>query len=452
MDNDLEGAQSSDQRDIERARIGWFASTRGWWLDEDYFESSLFGSARTAIRDSYVGQVDGLPTVFLLSTDEATVSGVGRGRPAGRSDSFRRRLEFDEWEPLPPFQIHTATSGLPHQSRGSIDTIKQRGIGNFTLITSQHILAWLSEVMPESSRVVEGLLATNRRTAWLDDAQSSSAAIYREQLDGVKIGLDIAGIDRKHALAQLEHPDQPANLQLASVHEDHILANDMQHFSGWDSLPYLVSGTQFVERHGARRLQVFLANRVSIEQQTGADIVHYVRDYHAFVLVQYKRCHKENGSWVYRPDAKFSEQRRKLRRIQSFWSGSTYDVKRDHRLGQAFCLFKFCPSHQPLIPDMSRGKYFDLVGLEASIDLGPKGGRVLRYDDVDRYYTNTLFCDLVSQGWIGSIGNATEQIFQVIEESLDQDRSVLLAEVDLGGRRGRSGPGSRAVTVRGFGF
>ena len=452
MHNDSERAQPSDQRDIQRARIGWFVSTRGWWLDEDHYDSPLFGSSRTAIRDSYMGQVDGLPTVFLLSTDGTTVSGVGRGRSAGRSDSFRRRLEFDEWEPLPPFAIHTAISGLPHQSRRSVDTIRQRGIGNFSLKASQHVLAWLSDSMPESARTVEGLLATGRRTAWLDDVQSSSAAIYREQLDGVKIGLDIAGFDRKHALARLEHPDQPDNLQFASVLEDQIIASDMQHFSGWDSLPYLVSGTQFVERHGPRRLQVFMANRVSIEQQTGADIVYYVRDYHAFVLVQYKRCDRENSSWVYRPDAKFGEQRRKLRRVQSFWGGSTYDVKRDHRLGQVFCLFKFCPSHQPLIPDMSRGKYFDLVGLEASIDLGPKGGRILRYDDADRYYTNTLFCDLVSQGWIGSIGNATEQILRVIEESLQQDRSVLLAEIDLGGRRGRSGPGSRAVTIRGFEF
>ncbi len=82
--------------------------------------------------------------------------------------------------------------------------------------------------------------------------------------------------------------------------------------------------------------------------------------------------------------------------------------------------------------------------------LGPRRGKRIDYLEANRYITNSLFADLVAQGWVGSSGPVSEAVMRVMEAALDNDRTVLLNEITLGERRGRSGPGTRRIEAKGF--
>ena len=55
----------------------------------------------------------------------------------------------------------------------------------------------------------------------------------------------------------------------------------------------------------------------------------------------------------------------------------------------------------------------------------PRNGMRIGYNDVDRYFSNTMFVDLVRDGWIGSRGPASDAIKSLIRESLDSGRAVV---------------------------
>lgn len=59
---------------------------------------------------------------------------------------------------------------------------------------------------------------------------------------------------------------------------------------------------------------------------------------------------------------------------------------------------------------------------------GPRGGVRIGYDNVDRYFNNTSFTDLVRDGWVGSRGVAvaTAQIATLVRRSLDTGHAVLI--------------------------
>lgn len=185
-----------------------------------------------------------------------------------------------------------------------------------------------------------------------------------------------------------------------------------------------------------------------MELQTGADVIYYSRDYHSFVLVQYKRCRDEGGVLRYRPDTQLDKELERMRALQGLVEPLSAQHLKAHRVGPGFCFIKLCEPRQPVDPQMSRGRYFDLDGFDLSIESGPQGGRRITYQQTSRYITNSLFADLVSQGWVGSAGDVSEAVLAVMEEALDNDRSVLLAEFAHGSRRGRSGPSSKNLRVR----
>jgi hypothetical protein len=192
-------------------------------------------------------------------------------------------------------------------------------------------------------------------------------------------------------------------------------------------------------------LRTFLANKLEVERQTGADIIYYLEDLQSFVLVQYKRCTRENNELRYRPDGQLAKELVRLNALQALATGTPAVSLADHRLGTPFCFMKLCEPEQPLGVAISKGKYFDLHGFDLSIATGPNGGKRIDYHDVDRYLTNTLFVELVAQGWVGSSGDVSEQVLKTLEASLKNDRSVLLASVRMGGAGRPRGPGSKQI-------
>ena len=422
-----------------RTELGWFVSGRGWWGDP-------FRSA--PVWDSYDGEGQSLPRVILLSSGSGQVEGVAAGSRSGRSDSFSKKIRFDDWAEFSAFNINVMLEGLTGPAKSAALNTASAELGRFTSIATTHILSRLRDMRFGAAEDIQRMLDAHLPADWLAADDSDAAATYREQLDGLRMGLAIAGLDRDVAFESIEHPSEPENIQLAPLLEDQIVVNDVWSFSDWQGIPAVVSGVEFWDPSTGQTLRTFLANKLPLELQTGADVIYYSRDYHSFVLVQYKRCRDEGGVLRYRPDTQLDKELKRMRALQGLVEPLGAQHLKAHRVGPGFCFIKLCEPRQPVDSEMSRGRYFDLDGFGLSIERGPQGGRRISYQQTSRYMTNSLFADLVSQGWVGSAGDVSEAVLAVMEVALDNDRSVLLAEFAHGSRRGRSGPGSKNVRVR----
>jgi hypothetical protein len=58
---------------------------------------------------------------------------------------------------------------------------------------------------------------------------------------------------------------------------------------------------------------------------------------------------------------------------------------------------------------------------------GPRGGRVLTYDNVGRKLTNTEFVTLVANAWVGTTVPQSEVLARVIEDVIQSGKTVTLA-------------------------
>jgi hypothetical protein len=63
---------------------------------------------------------------------------------------------------------------------------------------------------------------------------------------------------------------------------------------------------------------------------------------------------------------------------------------------------------------------------------GERGGHYMSYDNIGRKFPNTLFVELIRNGWIGSRSVGSSAIEAYIQSSLSEKRSVVLANVSSG--------------------
>ncbi len=353
---DTKGQGLSSERNL-----GWFVADDEWWT---------MAVDDTSIDASYRGDAPVLPPVVLLSSDGRNVSGAAIGRKSGRADSFRKNLRFTDWTPFDPFEITAALASLRGNSGTSANDTVSRGVGRFTPTASAHIIEHLAQTNSDATAALEWLFENRSAPGWLEEVTSTAATNYSHQLDGLKLGLEIAGFDRATALEKLPHPDQPDDLQLAALLEDQIVYNDVFQFLDWPSVPAVVSGAVFKEPATGRMLRTFLANKLPIETQTGADVIYYLKELNAFVLVQYKRCVMEGDVLRYRPDDQLAKEVVRMKALEAdSGAGAATDAK-NHRIGSNFCFIKLCEPKQPIDASMARGKYFDLTGFELATQLG----------------------------------------------------------------------------------
>ncbi|WP_129665958.1 hypothetical protein [Phytoactinopolyspora endophytica] len=420
--------------------LGWFRSEHPWWHEHP---------EGLGVTDSFPAEdalSRSLPRVVLLSSKDGYVDGVALARKAGYADTFRRRIYFDEWKKFTPFDIWLALQDLGGPTRVAASRAVSSRVGRFTRTATEHLLEWLSEHGEEAAAAIRNL-AYREVPEWLQKVDSVDAHSYANQLDGLKVGLGIAGIDRAAALETLQHPDQPDDLRLdrvTNLYEDQVVNRDVHEFPDW--LPQTTAfGAEFEDPVTGRRLQTFLANKLPLEKRTGADIIYFVEEFNSFVLVQYKRCRVESkGPPVYRPDSQLKSELKRMTALESV-SPDKSGKPSELRLGGSFCFTKLCDPRQPLEPGLSVGMYFDLRYFPSVATLGERGGFRIVYGEVSRYVTNTTFSDLVAHGWVGSSGEQSEAVIEAMEGGLAENRSVLLASIRLGDdRRGRSSGHVRA--------
>ena len=173
------------------------------------------------------------------------------------------------------------------------------------------------------------------------------------QKETLGIALEISGIS-KDELLRWQPVDGSARSFLeglpgAQVREDAMLLADFSTLPGFEAIGEVTHyGSKVFEtaENPAVRLTVIMANRLPLEQQTGADLIYFNEAYRSFVMVQYKAMEKGKAQaefrWqvgdqfvqeIARMDALLAE----LNKIQS---GSDPD---GYRFSENPFFLKFCP-------------------------------------------------------------------------------------------------------------
>ncbi|MCP2348132.1 hypothetical protein [Nonomuraea roseoviolacea] len=361
------------------------------------------------------------------------VVGLGISVPGNMAGTYERRFRIEEFSPIAP---RISTDRLSDLLGRYADVLRVQGplstaLGRRLVDAIRDEAPHLSDLLDDlESRVSQNvprggiaeIIATQRDMTGL---LLTAADMDREPLR------DWAGFGLRADFLEDEPPERP--------YEDDVIRHDWQHLPGW--MRVQASWTEQRFYRGKRRLSVFYANTRPLEHLTGVDLVYYNEFHGCFVCVQYKKFqHEAQAGWVYRPSHILDSELQRMKAIDEKCKVGA-DVT-DIRLLDTATFFKlhepmqFEPGNTDLVPGMYLSReHFELL-LEKN--RGGQGGRRIGYATVPRHLTNTLFAELLGQGWIGTRGASTDLVRDQIRSSLSRDRGLVfgLAEGDqrLGNR------------------
>lgn len=233
--------------------------------------------------------------------------------------------------------------------------------------------------------------------------------------------------------------------RLARASENDFITDDATRFLDWE-LQRPSFGGWFEFQEGERQLLVKNINVSTAEGKTGADLVYVSVTPPAVVLVQYKLLErlKSSDELIYRPDGRLQQQVSKMLRL-----GRPSEPVRDSselRLGDAVGFVKFVdPAEQRALSARSirlSGHYHpaDLVAqMLAAPETGPAGGVVHKVSEW-RSIDGEVFARLIRDRWVGSRGDVTDELLEILGLSQDRDPMVLAVEERAGRKLTQAGP------------
>jgi hypothetical protein len=255
-----------------------------------------------------------------------------------------------------------------------------------------------------------------------------------EQRDSIALGLEMTGIDSRIALRGANVTEVPflRGLVGATTSEASTIRNDAEAFPDW--LPE-ETGQFDVWRYADpndshRKVTVLYADKEHLERVTGTDLIYFREEMPGFVLVQYKRMARETSDDIYRPDAQLEEE---IRRMRAMGLGQQSAGSLDEwRLSTEPFYIKLVEPDvtRPAGNHLAKGMYFPVSLFELLVkepsSLGPKGGVGIGRHNARRYLSNGEFVSLMQQSWIGTSGNATQQVSELIRSSLENQKGVVV--------------------------
>lgn len=349
-------------------------------------------------------------------------------------------VRFENVVEIPSVRLASVKAGLEPKLRRHFIPHEHFGLP-LPDVTEKAVLAYLQSQFPEVSAEIGRLTKLCRLER--KQVDSASNLIRAEEKDALLLATSIFGLkDRGKILDSMEIDltDDSApflrGLAASALREDTMINNDSRTFPGWEAWKqYQLDAIQF-KNDKDERLTVMNVNRRPLESTLGVDLIYYHHQYESFVMVQYKRMtSKGEGRSVYRPtDTSYQSELENMKRVHEILERIEYPPSvSGYRLSSTGFYFKLCPAvtYAPLTPDLIKGMYIPLPYWEllvgSGLATGPEGGLAISYENVGRYLSNTTWCQLVQDGWIGTRLAGSEILNDLINASLAGDRSLMLA-------------------------
>ena len=381
------------------------------------------------------------PLIVLASFKDGLITHVGDGRKGASAGTGLVRLNMDSLEELGrpiSFELITATVGPKFRA----PLRKTIAIGGLLSPKTQNaVVAALSE-MDERLRTKLARLSETRRAliAELGTRERENLALQKEALTAA---LEIAGVGTADILKWTPETDERTSfldgLSGARVREDVMLHADLTSLPGFAAIqdaPHIAARTFAAEGNPDVRVTVIMANRLPLEEQTGADLIYFNEFFRSFVLVQYKALEKAHAQPEFRWTAKdqFSSEVERMNDIFEELNKLEPDLDPDgFRFSSNPFFLKFCsrvvfnPDDRGLFP----GIYLPLglwKMLASSGRLkGPKGGNLLTYANVGRRLSGPEFVSLVGGSWVGTTISQSKSLEKLIRDVLESGRTVAFA-------------------------
>ena len=380
------------------------------------------------------------PLIVFACFDEGMITHIGDGRKGSSAGTGLVRLNMRLLQPLArPIAFDELVSGAPARVRKPL----RRALDNGGILPPKSLGAVIDTML----RLEPGLSSRLQRfsehrkelLARLTPKGRANLAIQKETLT---LALEISGIETEEVLTWSPPDGTPAffleGLPEATVREDAMLVSDYAEFPGFEAIkqfPFAARTFQSV-RDPRIRLKVLMANRLGLEQQTGADLIYYNEAYRSFVLVQYKAM--EQGSdgpeFRWRPKDQLADEIGRMEDLFETLRTLPEDCSpASFRLHTNPFFLKLCPRiiFNPDDKGLFKGMYLPLEfwkSLAADpVTQGPRGGRLINYANVGRKFTNDEFVTLVANAWVGTTVPQSVVLEKVIETVIQTGKTVTLA-------------------------
>lgn len=360
-----------------------------------------------------------------------TIAGLGTVAPVGKSGTFERKVEISHYARLSQPVPVELFSELGKVVRDSFDRNR-----NLSPVAGQKILARLTDRSPEAARHIALLQEQNR----LEEPVANDRPVRPLERDALGVLFEAFDIERDH-LTSWRRTDEadPFLTGLAGARkggrfkpqEKWLVDFDATNFPGWKfHNTDHVAWREFKNKYGTRSLLVANIDRTPAEFKTGVDLVYYNPHGGNFVMLQYKTLSQTKEGLYSSIDERFLKQIERMRELDEK-SRDTTPRHPDIRLVDTPCFVKLC-APQTRIPtgtELISGMYFTREHFEIihehTEDLGHRTGKRIRQTSVPRYLNGTDFISLMSNGWLGSRGTGTEQLYEQLDLSLTEGRSVM---------------------------
>ncbi|MFB0875982.1 hypothetical protein ACETPF_20530 [Sphingobium sp. sgz301304] len=301
---------------------------------------------------------------------------------------------------------------------------------------AEALLEAIREIDPALAMEIDRFEIERARVSSLPSNKREALALEKEM---VGTALSFAGIDRREMQDWTMPNDDGASfldgLPQARLREDAMVMHDMSQVPGFEYVrPVAKSAAYF--QSGDVRLTVVLANHLAIEEQLGADLLYFNETYRAFTLIQYKAMERGDMSTaIFRlPNPKLSEEIERMRRLQaSLRDAPPNSHCEGFRLIENPFYLKLCPrmEFEPADTGLVKGMYLPLdywLLIEADRrKVGPRGGRLVSFENVGRYFDNTSFIPLVANGWVGTTAEQSAILGPIVKDLVSSGRSLTMA-------------------------
>lgn len=237
------------------------------------------------------------PLVVFASFENGKITHIADGKRLVSAGTGLARLNMQDVQSLArPVTFRELESGVSTKVRRHL----KRVLTNGGLLPPKTLGALVDRIVELDSSIA-GKLArfSERRRNAIRNLKPRAAENLAFQKESLGIALEICGISRD-ALLEWQAPATQQKSFLdglpgAQVREDVMLLKDFSTIPGFDLGGEVAHcGSKMFEdpRNPAIRLTVTMANRLPLEQQTGADLIYFNEAYRSFVMVQYKAMEK----------------------------------------------------------------------------------------------------------------------------------------------------------------
>lgn len=253
---------------------------------------------------------------------------------------------------------------------------------------------------------------------------ASAPALLVESADDQKTALD--GVEIWNDRESGRKRDK-----IVKVREDAVIEHDAREVSGFRLIESDITG-RAVFRNGDEHLEIVTANRGTLEEVFGVDLIYLNAIKRNIVMVQYKMLEQgSNGNqsdWIYRPDNQLEAELARMKRFSQTHSPGQLEyrinpqvfylrfVRRDAILGKS-------PVTIPV-------DHFDILRRDPS-SKGPKGAfRITYHSLAGKYLRQEEFLGLLRAGYIGAYAQSTADLACLIRAVLNDGYAVVRAVQD----------------------